>query len=141
VAREIDPATARLRGLTRGYGVEICELPESATRSYCRFLERVSLRAARHVLIAADPERGRELATGLGSVGYAVTTATSGEVAQVLGAFHGRRPDVALLDGDELAISDCVDVLAAQQIPCIRTHLRPPQHARELVDSLLAVQV
>lgn len=138
--RRVDDQMALERGLQRGYGLVIVELSDLDERRWSCFLERVRRRTERRILIASARTRGRELADGLRSSGYAVSLACDHTAVFELLRTGSRPPDVAVIDPSFVA-----DVADRRRIETALATLAVPQvtppgavtEARAAVDRML----
>lgn len=138
--RRVDDQMALERGLHRGYGLIIVELSDLDERRWTCFLERVRRRSERRILVASARTRGRELADGLRSSGYAVSLACDHTAVFELLRTGSRPPDVAVIDPSFVA-----DITDRRRIESALATLAVPQltpasavaEARTAVDRML----
>lgn len=141
VIRELPDTEARPLALSPGYGLRITEMPAPDLARWGQFIDRVSRRVAKRVLVGAPPERLAELKAALVALGYAVTTGTDpGALVQL--ASSDRPVDAVLLDATWLAPGDSASYIeslfAARNVPCVRTD-GDARRTRDEIDRVLTV--
>ncbi len=140
VARQIDERVAKARGISPGVGLEILSFAPESEPVFQRFVERISRRVDRSILIGAMPNRLVPLCEALTSCGYDAAGATDprGLLERATGGV--RAPDLVVLDGSLPGAKDQRGPWHALQRHGFRTLLLDddtPAFFRERVDAML----
>jgi hypothetical protein len=139
VCRRVNPAMARRRGLEAGYGVQISSADTEDMLRYRKFLSRIGKRSKKRVVVAAAPDRARQLSTSLVAAGYTVTSGTDPEALVKLSENDPCPPDAALVDRSIATLDDSWlrGIWSKHNIPYIAVDKEAPENARALVDQTL----
>jgi hypothetical protein len=141
--REVPWKIACARGLHSGFGVEIVNFHRTDDERYVEFVDRVSRRVQRRVIVAAAPERAEALVQGLSAAGYTVSGNSDAGALLRLAECEPRPPDVAILDAslDAPAVTAhrLEQLFAMRKVPVLPLAAEPPFRARAMLDSVLAV--
>ncbi len=142
VAREVTQEMANERQLKRGYGLHFEALAASDQGRYENFLLRVRQRSQLHVVVAGHSLESTALADCFQSAGYTVTRAPSIVKFEAASQWDKGRPDIAVLDEDNLSTDlrkQFVTRFEAHSIPMLHLRGQAPPKARQALDLRLSV--
>jgi hypothetical protein len=135
VARVVDPDLAVHHGVPVGVGLRVRPVDRDRDR-YPEFVERITMRAARHVLIGARRPRLEELVRHFASVGY-LTSGCDDLRSLCTRAVQGARlPEVVLLDPGLGSPTQVRPRIGRRGLPVLAIE-GTPIAARRLVDAAL----
>jgi hypothetical protein len=142
VVRVVDEHMAEERGLPRGYGVQIVDMPAEDRVRFYSFLERVRRRSERRIVVAASAGRAEELAACLAGAGYAVTGRTDSQALLQIVDTDPRPPDIAVIDsslGRTREARWLRTMFESRSVPCVSAREERAEWLRAAVDRMLAV--
>lgn len=142
IARALPPQVARTRGVRPGFGLELVGLATRDEGRFVRFLQRVSRRAERCIVVGAEPRRAALIVKELCAAGYNAVAATDAPSLVGRAAAASRPPDLVMLDAsltraDARADSAIRRALAVRHVPTLYVDEETPTSARSLADVAL----
>ncbi len=98
VARALDTPAAEARGMSPGYGLEMCGFAPGDDDRFASFVSRVGQRALHRLLVGASERRLKSLAVPLAAAGYVVTGFNN--AVDLVRQAEAAPPDLVFLDHD-----------------------------------------